>query len=519
VLARLTVVSVLVALAGGGLVACGDELPPSAQLRANQLVPAAAQPSASDNVVLQWNNAALQGVRDSKLGPPMVSRALAIVHTCMYDAWAAYDERAVGTQLGATLRRPSTEWVPGNVNKAVSFAAYRAAVDLLPGDRAGVFDPLMHQLGYDADDRTRDTTTAAGVGNVACDAVLESRHHDGANQLGDEPGAPSRMPYADYTGYQPANAPMDLTAAFDAGAVHDPARWQPLRYRDATGAVVTPPFVAPYWNRVKPFALTSDRQMRPARPPAQAAPSSAPALRQDQELIRISANLTERQKAIAEYWADGPRSELPPGHWNLIAQYVSRRDHHGASLEGVAADVKMFFALTNAVFDAGIVAWDNKIAFDSVRPITAIRYQLRGHRIRAWGGPGKGTRVIDGSQWLPYQPTTFPTPPFAEYASGHSNFSAAAAEVLRRFTGSDRFGMAVRIRAGSSKVEPGAQPRHDLVLSWDHFSDAAHQAGLSRRYGGIHFSQGDVDARATGRRCGDAAWQEALRYFNGVAAR
>src|SRR5205823_10577563 len=67
----------------------------------------------------------------------------------------------------------------------------------------------------------------------------------------------------------------------------------------------------------------------------------------------------------------------------------------------------------------------------------------------------------------------------------YSNFSAAAGEVLRRFTGSDSFGMSVRISAGSSKVEPGAQPRRDLVLSWAHFSDAAHEAGLSRRYGGI----------------------------------
>src|SRR5437879_1337740 len=183
------------------------------------------------NVVLQWNNAALQGVRDSKLGPPMVSRALAIVHTCMYDAWAAYDGRAVGTQLGGTLRRPSTEWVPANVNEAVSFAAYRAAVDLLPGDRAGVFEPLMRRLGYDTGDRTRDTTSAAGIGNTACAAVLEARHHDGANQLGDEPGAPTRAPYADYTGYRPVNAPMDLTAAFEPSTVHDPSRWQPLRYR------------------------------------------------------------------------------------------------------------------------------------------------------------------------------------------------------------------------------------------------------------------------------------------------
>src|SRR5579872_835506 len=91
------------------------------------------------NVVIQWNNAALQGVRDSKLGPPMVARALAIVHTCIYDAWAAYDKRALGTQLGAQLRQPPYKRRIFNEEEAVSFAAYRAAVDLFPGDKTTVF--------------------------------------------------------------------------------------------------------------------------------------------------------------------------------------------------------------------------------------------------------------------------------------------------------------------------------------------------------------------------------------------
>src|SRR5437764_14141962 len=81
----------------------------------------------SANTVIQWNEAALQGVRDTKPGPPMVARALAIVHTCMYDAWAAYDEHALGTQLGAGLRRPPAEHGDDNQNKAISFAAYRSA--------------------------------------------------------------------------------------------------------------------------------------------------------------------------------------------------------------------------------------------------------------------------------------------------------------------------------------------------------------------------------------------------------
>src|SRR2546426_12847426 len=99
------------------------------------------------NVVIQWNNAALQGVRDSKLGPPMVARALAIVHTCIYDAWAAYDKPALGTQLGGSLRQHHSKRTAAKENKAISFAAYRAVVDLFPGDKTAVFDPLMARLG------------------------------------------------------------------------------------------------------------------------------------------------------------------------------------------------------------------------------------------------------------------------------------------------------------------------------------------------------------------------------------
>jgi hypothetical protein len=238
---------------------------------------------------------------------------------------------------------------------------------------------------------------------------------------------------------------------------------------------------------------------------------------QAEVLIQLSAALTDEHKAIAEYWSDGPRSELPPGHWNLFAQFVSHRDRHGVTEHGVDLDVKLFLALTNAIFDAGICAWDNKCAFASVRPITAIRHLYEGRKITAWAGPHRGTREIDGAEWFPYQTTTFPTPPFPEYSSGHSNFSAAGAELLRLFTGRDAFGASVTIRAGSTKVEPGAVPAADVTLSWPRFSDAANQAGLSRRYGGIHFEQGDVDARVTGLHAARKAWTKASTYFNGTA--
>src|SRR5713226_1059390 len=88
--------------------------------------------SAAD-AVLGWNSAALQGIRDAKLGAPVVARALAIVHTCMYDAWAAYNDRAVGTQLGGALRRPASDRTLANKEQAISYAAYRALADVLTG--------------------------------------------------------------------------------------------------------------------------------------------------------------------------------------------------------------------------------------------------------------------------------------------------------------------------------------------------------------------------------------------------
>jgi hypothetical protein len=460
---------------------------------------------------VRWNEELLEAVRNSRLGPPMVARALAVAHTCMYDAWAAYDQRAVATRLGGSLRQPARMRTLANKRQAISFAAYRAAIDLFPGSASSVFEPLMSSLGYNAGDHSADTTTPTGIGNVAAQAVLDFRHRDGANQLGDEPRGALGVAYSDYTGYVPANEPMDIRVPVDPAAVRDPSAWQPLRYVDGGGIEVTQGFVGAQWQHVTPFAL-SPGSLRSSIGPARY--GSAEYLAQARALLDISAGLTDEQKMIAEYWADGPRSELPPGHWNLFAQFVARRDHHGAD-DGLERDVKLFFALTNAISDAGCCAWDNKRAFNSVRPITAIRILFRGHIVRAWAGPYQGTKLIDGATWFPYQPTTFPTPPFPEYSSGHSNFSAAGAEILRRFTHSDRFGGSVSLAAGNSRVEPGAVPATELTFSWPTFSDAANQAGISRRYGGIHFEQGDLDARVTGRMAARLAWEKALDYWQG----
>jgi PAP2 superfamily len=460
-----------------------------------------------ESAPLLWNSAALHGIRDAKLGAPVVARALAIVHTCMYDAWAAYDDRAVGTQLNGALRRPASERTLANKERAISYGAYRALVDVLPIDTISVYIPLMKQLGYDPDDNSTDIETPTGVGNVACAAVLEYRHHDKSNQLGDL----AQGPYSDWTGYRPLNSPTPVPTIT---APSDPNHWQPLIFVNSTGDLMTQRFVGAQWCEVTPFALRSADEFRPMlRAFGPAAYGSSEYVEQAEEMIAVSAGLTDHQKMIAEYWSDGPNSEQPPGHWMRFAQWVSARDHH--TLDD---DVKMFFVLSNAIFDAGITAWDAKRAFDSVRPVTAISFLFRGKMIRAWGGPGKRTVEMDGSHWIPYQQASFPTPPFPDFVSGHSTYSAAAAKILELWTGSDHFGDSVTLLTGSSKIEPGVTPAHSVVLSWPTFSEAANEAGLSRRYGGIHFRGADLGGRLLGRLVANEVWTKAQGYFAGAVS-
>jgi hypothetical protein len=274
---------------------------------------------------------------------------------------------------------------------------------------------------------------------------------------------------------------------------------------------MTQRFAGAQWSQVTPFALSKGDQFRASLPPP-AKYGTKEYEEQAQELVTLSANLNDERKMIAEYWSDGPYSEQPPGHWALFAQFASTRDHH--TLDD---DVKMFFVLSNAIFDAGIAAWDAKRAYDSVRPTTAIPLLFKGKKIRAWGGPGKGTLEMDGSQWIPYQPGTSPTPPFPEYVSGHSAYSAAAARVLELWTGGDRFGNEVILSPGSSKIEPGITPAHPVTLRWDTFTAAADEAGLSRRYGGIHFRTADLAGRRLGRMVAGEVWSKAVQYFDGTA--
>jgi hypothetical protein len=431
-------------------------------------------PSDNDNVVLQWNNEALECIRAVRTPPVVNARALFIVHSAAYDAWAAYDAKAVGTRLGRTLRRPSAERTTANKDQAISHAAYRAASWVWPGCQVK-WDAQLEALGYTAG----DAGTAATVGRTAADAVIAHRGNDRSNQAND---------YADTSGYQPVNpaAPAPLV---------DPWRWQPQPGQTAS---------TPHWRNVTPFSPVTIPNTQVPNPPRSVSQSA-------DNILAESAGLNDRKKSMAVYWADGPGSETPPGHWNLIAQWLSRR--HRQTLD---QDAKMFLALNGGLLDASIAAWECKYVFDFGRPISVVRHFKAGRTVTAWRGPYLGVGPIQGETWRPY----VPTPSFPEYTSGHSTFSAAAAAVLKDFRGADALNASARVAKGTSFVEPATDtqvgvPATDQVLTWARFEDAANEAGMSRRYGGIHWQFGDVYARDNGKKTGEGAFSLAKKLWEG----
>lgn len=475
---------------GGGLAACGGDGPPPANGE-----------TGTAGIVVGWNAVALQAIRDTRPGPPMAARSLGILHTSMYNAWSAFDARARPTAKGAPARQPAQAHTGANKAVAMSHAAHAALVDQFPAAKAA-FDAHLAKLGLEA--RGGD---AAALGRQAAEGMLAFCHHDGANQLGDL--GPAGIPYADYSGYRPANPPLRVAEPTPLAAIPFPGRWQAVSFSDAGGVARTPGFLAACWDRVTPFALSAASQFRPGPP---AAPGSPEFESQARRIVELQLAMGEREKVSVEYWADGPSSELPPGHWCLLAQYVSARDRHDDD-----RDVRMYFVLANALADAAIAAWDAKRAYDAERPITAIRYLLNGTTMSGYGpeGPAGGLRTIAGEAWMPYQPPHFPTPPFPEHVSGHSTFSAAAAEVLARFTGSDAFGASYTKPARSMLLEPHL-PASDLRLHWPTFSAAAEEAGASRIHGGIHFEAANTAGLALGRAVGGLVFEKARALWEGA---
>jgi hypothetical protein len=235
------------------------------------------------------------------------------------------------------------------------------------------------------------------------------------------------------------------------------------------------PYLLPQFGFVAPFAMASPDQFRPIGPPALGSEEWAAAYNEVKAYgAAINSLRTPDQSQIAVFWADGPGTETPPGHFDHIARDVAIRA--GTSLE---QNARLFALLNMAMADAGICAWDAKYRYDFWRPITAI------HEGASDGNPA----TAPDPAWQPF----IVTPPFPENISGHSTFGAAAATVLALFFGTDNVAF-----DSTSDALPG------VVRHFSTFSSAAIENAVSRVYGGVHFRFSNQEGLTAGASIG--AW-------------
>ncbi|HEU0245032.1 MAG TPA: vanadium-dependent haloperoxidase, partial [Candidatus Limnocylindrales bacterium] len=577
------------------------------------------------SVARRFDEALLDAIRRALPNPPVHARNLFHTSVAMWDAWAAYDPVANGYIY---KQKETASDVAAARNEAISYAAYRVLSSRFIKSVGGAeslaeFADVMDTLCYPVTVTTTDGNSPAAVGNRIAAAVIAYGLADGSNQANG---------YAS-PDYKPVNDPLVVDKP--GTTMKDPNRWQPLQIAHMISQNGIPVVngvqqaVGPHWGHVLGFGIPDGGAdgvpMDPGSPPLLGGTPEQDQAYKDAavEVIRRGSQLDASSDAtidispgaiggntlgtndghghsvnpatgqpyapdivrvgdytrvLAEFWADGPKSETPPGHWNVLANDASDALNGNLRIGGTGEpvgrlewDVKLYLTLNGAVHDAAIVAWGLKGHYDSVRPISMIRYlagrgqssdpslpsydpegiplepglielitpettaagqrheALKGHEgeiaVRAWSGtpadPKTQTGVVGwmlAADWVPYQLPTFVTPAFQGFISGHSSFSRAAAEVLTAFTGSEYFpgGLATWTRPkGDLKFEEG--PSADVRLEAATYYDAADQAGISRLYGGIHIAQDDFNGRILGAECGKDAWALAGQYFAGTA--
>ncbi len=609
------VIAALVVVASGLFVVVRNQAP--------RCPPPANHPEWS--VARRWDEALLDAIRRALPNPPVHARNLFHTSVAMWDAWAAYDPQATGY---IDTEKASASDVGAARNEAISYAAYRVLtaryIGAVGGDLStGEFDNVMDTLCYPITNSATTGDSAAALGNRIGAAIVAYGRTDGSNETGK---------YAN-PNYKPVNPP--LVVAGPGTTMTDPNHWQPLQIAhmiSQNGIPVTNGVqvaIGTQWGGVRSFALPpagpGGTPIDPGPQPRLGDPATDAEFKAEVvDVIRHSSLLDPNQgqtidispgargnntlgtndgqghpvnpatgqpypadvvntgdfaRVMAEFWADGPNSETPPGHWNVLANLVSdelspnlKMGGRGTSVDRLQWDVKLYVALNGAVHDAAVAAWGLKGEYDGTRPISMIRYMAglgqsgdpagRSYNkdglplvpdlielvtaansapgqplaalsrnigqvaIKAWAGTPAdpktqvgGVKWILATTWLPYQLPTFVTPAFQGYASGHSTFSRAAAEVLTSFTGSEYFPGGVSgytIKAGSLKFEQG--PTTDIRLEWATYYDASDQAGQSRLYGGIHVQADDLTGRRIGSECGKAAWARAQLLYSGQAS-
>lgn len=383
-----------------------------------------------------WAGVYLLALRAENVPAPLGARNTAIFTLAVADAVNAVTHR--WRPFLFTTNLPG----PVDIEAAVAGASYRTGIALFPSRRAD-FDSLWERsrTNFPA---TPSRNAGFQLGFASADTLLEARVADGSN---------TQIPYI----------PSDK-----------PGAWRR-----------TSPFFRlpdlPHWGSVKPFALTNAAQFRPPGPPALNSDRYASDYNLTKALgAKASASRTADQTQAALFWSDFTGTVTPPGHWTQITLALAQSYHLAL------ADKARLLALVHiALADAGIACWDAKYTYNFWRPSTAT------------------VRVDDGNPNTEPDPTwesLLPAPSFPEYVSGHSTFTGAGAEVLRRWFGRDDLSFTV-----TSDTVPG------VTRSYSSLSAVATEIGMSRIWGGIHFHSADADGQELGRKIGDWVYERSLR--------
>lgn len=395
---------------------------------------------AADNAVLYWNEQALNAIRLARTPPPIASHHLAAIHAAIGDTVAGIAHTHQAWQV--------TETAPAGANLDAAIAS--AAFTVINTYFGQASNPLNYRKAYDAAlaGIPDGPAKADGVafGKKVAEAVLAVRAKSGWNK--------------------PVEGSFSST---------EPGLWRetPPGFR---------PAVLPHWAGVTPFVMTSPSQFRAPPPPAV---DSQQAADESEEIARIGvrdgADRTEYQTLAAPFWADDLGSATPPGHWNVIAQDLARRNHLGT------AECARLFALLNlACADAGITVWETKFHYRTWRPETAIREVTKQVNPHATAHP----------DFIPLMVT----PAFPSYISGHSTFSAAGSRIVERFFGTDDIEFTT-----TSDGLPGA------VRTFKKLSDCRNEIGMSRLWGGIHYMVDNVEGQKAGIAIADYVFDHALQ--------
>ncbi len=259
-------------------------------------------------------------------------------------------------------------------------------------------------------------------------------------------------------------------------------------------------FGAAHWGRVRPFAIDVAAVRPTTAPTLQGTEDEARALAQ--ELLDISADLTDWQKATAEAFTLDPGTVTPPGQWAVFAAHLSGRRNHGLD-----DDARMFMLLGNAMHDTAIAFVETKVHYRAGRPQTVIQHLFRGQPVRAWGGRGRGTQTLMGEDWMPYRPNAASP----DQVSGHSAFAAAGASVLRWFTDADALDYRITVPAGGFMFDNG--PAAPVSIEMPTLAEAERYMALSGVFGQAHFTPSDQMGRQLGHRVAGAVWGRAQTLF------